>query len=52
MKNILIISLALLLGACSAVDKTVVEINPRPTLTLGYRYINGQGQNTTAKEVA
>lgn len=52
MKNLIIFSLGLLLAACSAVDKTDIEINPRPALTLGYSYLNDQGCNTTADEVA
>ena len=52
MKNLIILSLALLLAACSAVDKTEFEINPIPTLTLAYSYLNDEGCNTTADEVA
>lgn len=51
MKNILFLSLVCLLGACSIADKTDVEINPRPSLSLGYSYTNGQGVNTTAGEI-
>lgn len=52
MKNMIILSVGLLLAACSAVDKTDMEINKKPTLTLGYAYLNDAGVNTTAQEVA
>lgn len=41
----------LLLSGCTISENLCDEINPRPTLILGYRYINKDQQNTLAREV-
>ncbi|SUE34141.1 hypothetical protein [Rikenella microfusus] len=51
MKKLMIVSAVSLLAACSAVDKSDLEIRQKPTLTLGYAYLNDAGENTTAQEI-
>ena len=42
---------ALLCSGCQITEQAHDEINPSPTLILGYRYINSEQQNTLADEV-
>lgn len=43
--------IALSLSSCDLISETKEEFNQRPTLRLGYQYINGNDQNTTLEEV-
>ena len=41
----------LLCSGCKITERAYDEINPSPTLILGYRYMNRDQQNTLAEEV-
>lgn len=49
-KIVLILS-GLLLCSCSLTETTELVVNPKPTLTVGYRYLNKEGVNTTRDEI-
>lgn len=50
-KIVLILSGLLLLCSCSLTETTELEVNPKPTLTVSYRYLNKEGVNTTRDEI-
>lgn len=51
MKTLIITALAAFLCSCHVSQETDIEINPRPSLVLGYEYLNDAGVNTLSKEV-
>lgn len=51
MKPLLFLCLTGILCACTLSEQADMEINPKPTLVVEYRYTDTNGNNTTHEEI-